>query len=116
VYELLIALAVFATLAGLVLLTLASPVTLAWLAVGLTVAGLLVGLPTGFAYHVLLRRELLALGPLPGGWYWHPTRYHARLSAPAMRRIWPYFLAGALGFLLIVLGGVVAVTLLATMR
>ena len=44
------------------------------------VAGLVEGVPTGFWYHVVLRRVLIQHGPLPRRWWIHPTRHHAQLT------------------------------------
>jgi hypothetical protein len=43
------------------------PLTLLWGAAAVVGAGCLIGIPTGIAYHVVLRQELLRLGPLPAG-------------------------------------------------
>lgn len=90
------------------------PLTLLYLAAVLAGVGCLLGFPFGALYHLVLRRELLRMGPLPRGWVWHPTRLHALLDAQARARIWPWFALGAFGFLLIMLGAGLATLTLAT--
>ena len=99
--------AAFALLANAV-----SPLALGGVALGLMGAGLLVGVPSGLAYHVLLRRALLRRGPLPRGWYWAPQKHHAALDAGGVRKLRPWFVVGALGFAVIVLGFALAVAAL----
>lgn len=68
------------------------------------VAGFLVGLPAGAYYHYVLYRCLASRGEVPSGFLWHPTRFHEQLHAQELRRIRPWFLAGALSFGLIMFG------------
>src|SRR5579885_2592688 len=70
--------------------------------------GLVVGLPTGFWYHVALRRRLAARGGLPADWWWRPTAHHDRLDAADRRRVMPWFYAGAVGFVLTIAGCILA--------
>ncbi|MET0285581.1 MAG: hypothetical protein ABW352_13960 [Polyangiales bacterium] len=94
----------------------ASYVPLSYLAVGslgLVALGSLFGLPCGLWYHVVLRRELLARGPLPRGWLWQPTHQHALLDEPARQRVRRWFVLGAVGFVVIVLGALLGVLALA---
>ena len=56
-------------------------------------------------YHVVLRRELLRLDALARGWLLRPTSFHGALDELGMSRMRPWFFAGGLGFLLIMLGG-----------
>lgn len=112
--ELIIALAPLLVLAGIALL--ATLVPLAWIVSGslaLMVLGFVFGVPSGVYYHVLLRRELLRVGPLPKGWYWQPQRYHNALEPLAVGRLRPWFLLGAAGFGLIIFGFALAVLALA---
>ena len=97
--------------AGVVLLgTLAflvaslAPLTLVWLAAAVVGVGCLIGVPTGIAYHLVLRRELLRLGPLPPGWLWSPTKHHDRLDSAGIRRVRPWLWSGGASFLVIMLG------------
>ena len=74
-----------------------------WLVAG----GLAFGVPTGFVYHVALRRALLGAGCLPARWWWQPTALHAAI--PPSERLWVlgWCGAGAAGFAVSVLGCVV---------
>ena len=111
------ALAVFGSLAGLALLVLyVPPVFVAWTALGLTAFGFVFGVPTGLYYHVVLRRELLKLGPLPTRWYLHPHRLHDQLDDAALRRVTRWFFMGGFGFVLIVAGFALALVALLTFR
>lgn len=95
----------------------APPMTLLYTSAALGALGLLLGLSGGLLYHLMLRRELLRLGPLPRGWLWHPTRLHAQLPEPGLRRVWPWFALGATGFLLVMTGaGLATWTVLARFR
>lgn len=112
--ELLIALAPLLALVGLAILATLLP--LSWIASGslaLMLLGFLFGVPSGVYYHVLLRRELRRQGPVPKGWYWQPQHYHHTLAAPAVAGLRPWFLLGAAGFGLIILGFALAVLALA---
>jgi hypothetical protein len=62
------------------------------------------GVPAGVYYHFKLYRYLAAHGGVPSGFIWHPTRYHADVPPSEMRHITPWFVTGALGFLLIMIG------------
>ena len=109
--ELFIALAPLLALFALALLALLVPFqVLAGAALALMAVGFVLGVPTGLYYHLLLRRELRARGPLPKGWYWRPQEHQRALDARAVRRLRPWFIAGGLGFLLIMTGFSLAVT------
>jgi hypothetical protein len=69
-----------------------------------TFLGMVVGVPTGFYYHVQLRRILLENPPLPDQWWLHPTRYHDRVKKSDRKRYQPWFVAGAVGFMICMLG------------
>lgn len=99
---------------GALLVATLPPLTLLWTSAALSAVGCLVGVPCGALYHLVLRRELLREGPLPSGWLWHPTRHHGQLAATGRARIWPWFVLGALGFLLVMLGASLATLTLAT--
>jgi hypothetical protein len=78
-----------------------------WLIFGGMIAmavGSVFGFPTGFYYHVRLRRELLRIGALPERWWLHPVRHHDLLEADALRRVTPWFYVGGAGFVLILAG------------
>lgn len=69
--------------------------------------GLVVSIPGGAYYHVLLRRALLRVGTLPQRWWLHPTRLHASLPKHERRTFMPWFVVGAAGWCLIILGAAV---------
>jgi hypothetical protein len=87
-------------------------------------AGLVEGIPTGFWYHVVLRRILIQRGnlpqqshpPTPGAprrppsrWWIHPTRFHAQLTPEEYRRIRLWFVLGGIGYAIAVTGGLAAI-------
>jgi hypothetical protein len=113
--ELLVTALGLALLGGLALAVASLPAfSLLWAAVALAGIGCVIGIPGGVAYHVTLRRELLRQGGLPRGWLWNPTRLHDGLDDDANGRIRPWFLLGALGFMLIMLGAALATVTLVT--
>ena len=69
-----------------------------------TAAGLLLGVPTGFWYHVRLRRCLRRAGELPAGWWLRPVAHHGRLAPEEQPGVLAWFFAGGVGFGLTVLG------------
>ncbi len=73
----------------------------------LVVAGLVFGVPTGAVYHVALHRALRRADDLPPRWWWNPTAHHHRLPPGDRFRVLAWCGAGALGFLIAVLGCVV---------
>jgi hypothetical protein len=102
-------------LAGLALLALTvPPLTLAYLCLGMLAAGFMLGVPAGFYYHLLLRRELLRLGELPRDWYIRPFRYHELLEDDALARLRPWWSLGGFGFLLIVIALALSTIVLVT--
>ncbi len=70
----------------------------------LVVAGFALGIPTGFWYHVELRRALLGSGALPARWWLHPTRLHPAIPPGARTRVLAWCAVGALGWLISVAG------------
>lgn len=72
-------------------------------------AGLLVGIPTGLWYHVVLYRVLAGRMTLPSRWWRSPVDLHPLLTPLEYQRVRPWFLLGALGFVLCVAGGVAAI-------
>jgi hypothetical protein len=94
---LLVVLAVAALSAGAWAWTsVAAPLLLAagaWIVAG----GLAFGLPTGLAYHVALRRSLLAAGVLPRRWWLHPLALHPQLRAEDEPRVLLWCRLGAFG-------------------
>jgi hypothetical protein len=104
-----------ALLAGIALAVAAlPPLVLLWVAAAVSGLGCLLGIPGGIAYHVTLRRELLRQGALPRGWLWHPSRLHDQLDDDANARIRPWFLMGALGFMLIMLSAALVTVTMVT--
>jgi hypothetical protein len=104
----LIELAIVGALMTLLCIGLWAPVS--WLlgsAAGLLALGLVVGVPTGLQYHVALRRELLARGPLPPRWWVRPTAFHADLDDDQRSGVLPWFYVGGVGFVLTAGGCVV---------
>lgn len=71
--------------------------------------GLLIGIPTGWWYHVTLYRVLAARMALPSRWWRKPVELHPLLTSDEYRRVRPWFMAGALGFVLCLIGGVAAI-------
>jgi len=99
----------------LLLFALSGGATLAvpwqWLMLGgaaLLLIGGLVGLPAGLYYHVVLRRHLARRGALPQRWWVQPTQYHPQFEDWERRQMMPYFRAGAVGFVVMMLGCLVA--------
>jgi hypothetical protein len=104
-------------LGGMALLALSvPPLTLAYVCLGMLAAGFMLGLPAGFYYHLLLRRELLRVGELPRGWYVRPFQHHERLDDEALARLRPWWSLGGFGFLLIVISLALATVVLVTQR
>lgn len=91
---------------GAIALLVASlpPLTLLWCALGITGVGCAIGLPTGFMYHVVLRRELSRAGQLKPGWFWRPIQQHVHLEESALDQVRPWLVSGGVSFLLIMLG------------
>lgn len=85
------------------------------LMVGLTLvaAGALGSVVMGIFYHFTLWRTLGPRSKLPPGWYWSPSSYHGSLTADERLRVLPWFYAGALGFIMVVIG---AATVLMAVR
>lgn len=69
-------------------------------------AGLLCGIPTGLWYHVVLYRLLASKMTMPAKWWMSPVEFHAHLTGDEVARIRPWFLAGGVGFVLSLAGGV----------
>jgi hypothetical protein len=105
------ALVVLAVVLGLMLLgTMAVVVSVEALAIAggaCIVGGFLIGIPVGAYYHYVLYRCLATRGKVPRDFIWHPTRFHTQLQGEELRRVRPWFLAGALCFGLIMLGSTI---------
>jgi hypothetical protein len=70
--------------------------------------GLAVGVPAGLYYHVLLYRFLAPRAQLPPRWWLAPNRLHRALEAHELKVVRRWFIAGAIGFGVSVLGCAVA--------
>ncbi|HAP38768.1 MAG TPA: hypothetical protein DCQ94_03315 [Nitrospira sp.] len=79
-------------------------------------AGLLMGIPAGWWYHVMLYRTLAARMPVPPQWWRRPVDLHPLLTLSEYRRMRPWFVAGAVGFILCVIGGVAAIAGMLVLR
>ena len=67
-------------------------------------AGLVFGVATGFWYHVELARGVSAKTTLPARWWLRPVELHEWLDPASHRRVMPWFYAGAVGFVITVVG------------
>jgi hypothetical protein len=93
---------------GLALLGALAP-TLGMMAGGAMIAfvGLAVSVVGSIGYHLSLLRTLGARGVLPRRWWLDPTGQHVNLTRPERRQVMPWFLMGAAGFVVVILGAVV---------
>ena len=106
------------------LVTIITPQLFSTIGLFMLLAGLAEGIPTGFWYHVVLRRILVERGhlphqshpPTPGApgrapsrWWIHPTRFHAQLTPEEYRRIRLWFVLGGIGYAIAVTGGLAAI-------
>ena len=102
-------------LIGLVTVAMTPPLMVELGLCGLA-AGLLIGIPTGWWYHVVLYRTLAARMVVPARWWRKPVELHPLLTADEYQGVRPWFVAGALGFLLCLAGGVAAISGLLVLR
>jgi|GEM_PF-461696 len=104
---------VLAGMGGLLLIGILSvvitPQVMIELGLWVLAGGLLVGIPTGFWYHIALYRQLAPRVTLPRRWWRAPVELHSQLTPEEFRRVRPWFVAGAFGFLLCCVGGVAAI-------
>ena len=102
-----------AALAGIGLLgyliTIITPQLFSSIGLLMLLVGLAEGIPTGFWYHVVLRRILVKRGHLPPKWWIHPTRHHGQLTPEEHRRIRLWFVLGGIGYALALTGGLAAI-------
>ena len=113
--EALIVLAVVALLTGFGLMAVVLPVeTLMLVGAVCVLIGFALGVPAGAYYHLRLYRCLAANGGVPRDFFWHPTRYHADVPPADTPKYMPWFIAGAVGFVLILLG--CAIVMLGVLR
>jgi len=99
-----VAMGLLAALGALAATFLIPPAALVVAGAWIVALGLAFGVPTGAAYHVALRRSLLAAACLPARWWWNPTALHDRIPAADRTRVLAWCYAGAAGFLVTVLG------------
>jgi len=108
--ELLLVLASVVGLCVLALITVViTPQIMIELGLWVLASGLLVGIPTGLWYHVALYRQLTPRMTLPPRWWRAPVELHLLLTPQEFRRVRPWFVVGAVGFLLCCVGGVAAI-------
>lgn len=69
-----------------------------------TILGFAVGLPPALVYHLRLRAALQRRGRLVPRWWLEPARLHRHLEGDDRRRVIPWFVAGAAGFVVVVVG------------
>ena len=69
-----------------------------------TALGFLLGLPPALVYHLRLRAALKRRDRLPPRWWLEPSRLHRHLEAADRPRVIPWFVAGAVGFVVVVVG------------
>jgi hypothetical protein len=87
-----------------------SPSSLTELGLFILAAGIVEGIPTGLYYHIVLYRLLHPRGRLPPGWWISPSRYHVHLTEEEARRVRRWFFLGGIGFLLCIIGGLMALS------
>jgi hypothetical protein len=104
VLEAWIALGLLAALAGSAVALAVAPDALLVAGFWIAVAGLAFGVPTGLVYHLALHRSLRAAGRLPARWWLHPTALHGELPRGDRPRVLAWCAAGALGFVVSVVG------------
>lgn len=91
------------------LITIITPQLFSSIGLLMLAAGLAEGVPTGFWYHVVLRRILIQRGTLPPKWWIHPTRHHGQLTPEEHHRIRLWFVLGGIGYAIAVTGGLAAI-------
>lgn len=91
------------------LITIITPQLFSSIGLLMLMVGLAEGIPTGFWYHVVLRRILVKRGPLPPRWWIHPTRHHAQLTLDEHRSIRLWFVLGGIGYAIALTGGLAAI-------
>jgi hypothetical protein len=116
-FEFLLASAIVAALFITALITaVITPRLMIELGLWVLAGGLLVGIPTGVWYHVRLYRALAGRITLPRGWWRRPVELHPLLRPQEYGLVRPWFVAGAVGFVLCCLGGVAAIIGLVVVR
>lgn len=92
-----------ALLGGIAALSLLSVEVLIAVAAWLAGIGMLLGVPTGIVYHIRLYQELKPEGDDRRQFLWHPIKLHERLDDEQLGRVLPWCIAGAAGFVIVVL-------------
>ena len=116
-FEVLIVLGILLGISGIGVLTVViTPPVMIELGLWGLAGGLLVGIPTGLWYHVALYRALAGRVTLPPRWWRTPVELHPLLTPQEYKSVRPWFLAGAVGFLLCVVGGLAAIAGLSLIR
>jgi hypothetical protein len=109
-FEFLLAISIMAGLGVIAFLTvMITPQLMIELGLWVLAGALLVGIPTGFWYHVVLYRQLAPRITLAPRWWRRPVELHPLLTPVEYSRVRPWFVVGAVGFLLCCAGGVVAI-------
>src|ERR1700756_3410606 len=90
-------------------ITIITPQLFSSIGLLMLLVGLAEGLPTGFWYHVVLRRILVERGALPRRWWIHPTRHHEHRSPESPRAIRLWSVLGGIGYAIAVAGGLSAI-------
>ena len=92
-----------------VLATVLTPALMTELGLWILLGGLVTGVPAGLWYHVVLYRTLARKMPLPATWWLAPVALHPHLAPHEYTPIKPWFMLGALGFTLSLVGGIAAI-------
>lgn len=115
--ELLLVLGSLVGFCAIALITvLVTPQIMIELGLWVLAVGLLIGIPTGLWYHVVLYKQLAPRTTLPLRWWRAPVELHPLLTPHEFSRVKPWFVAGAVGFVLCCLGGAAAIAGLVVIR
>jgi hypothetical protein len=101
VFEIVIAVLI---VAALVVSAMVPAMSLLWISVGLGSLGAVLGLPAGLVYHAQLWKALRAEGHSTQGMWLRPHHLHVLLSDARRERVGLWFVIGASGFGLTMLG------------
>ncbi|MFQ5930906.1 MAG: hypothetical protein ACE5MM_00715 [Nitrospiraceae bacterium] len=96
------------------LATVLTPALMTELGLWILLGGLVIGVPAGLWYHTLLYRTLARKMPLPSKWWLAPVVLHPHLAPDEFAPIHPWYMLGALGFTLSLVGGITALAGLLT--
>lgn len=116
-FELFLAFTIVAGLGVIGLITVViTPRLMIELGLWVLAGGLFVGVPTGLWYHVALYRALAGRIIIRPGWWRRPVELHPLLTPQEFSVVKPWFVAGAVGFVLCCVGGVAAIIGLLVVR